>query len=808
MKTLITRLKGTKVSTALLTVAAVPLLVAMVFAGSLLYNRISAAQELTRLQHMVIPATLFSDLVHEQQKERGATAVFIGSDGSRFGSELRAQRLDTDTKFDVVVSYLENNDLSALDAELGELVSTIAKTLKRRGQIRSQVDALSIPKAEAIAYYTNLNASILGMVKHISRSSSNAEVARRTRSYVSFLSGKELAGIERAVGSGAYSAGVFTSIELERFRNLIGAQTSNYAAFQKSATEEQLVHFKAVMASESAKAVQVMRAQALRGGLEGDLGSYTGADFFLAQTNKINLLKDMEARLAADLTALMHTKTTRANTEITLVIVTMILTVIVSGFLSLLLHRAISHGFHEVVVASEALAGGDLEIALPKANENELGRILKALEVFRAYIRDAQAAAKELAAQELQQSEEKAAAENKKREDEARRDEEVRKEQEIVQAREHVAAAEIALVVAACGQGDFAQRLETQDKDGAFAEICEGVNRIGEVTHDGLDQISAALQAMKDGDLTFRMTGDYQGVFQDIGEMVNETLESLSTSIQKIDASSESIGSSTSEIAAASSSLATRTEKSAANLQDTAAAIQTLSDAVQHTAKLATDTNAEAVKIQHEAEESNNIVDTTIAAIRGVQESSATITKTISLINEITFQTNLLALNAGVEAARAGEAGRGFAVVASEVRELAGRSSEAAREIEALISESEERVGKGVALVDQTGEALKSIATGVSSIATRINDIANLANEQSNSIAEVNTATNALDLATQQNAAMFEETTATSVALNEETDTLAEVIAAFRIDRSPAIQNGSKPAHGLVVETAPAVECA
>jgi methyl-accepting chemotaxis protein len=164
-----------------------------------------------------------------------------------------------------------------------------------------------------------------------------------------------------------------------------------------------------------------------------------------------------------------------------------------------------------------------------------------------------------------------------------------------------------------------------------------------------------------------------------------------------------------------------------------------------------------------------------------IENSSAQISKIISVIDDIAFQTNLLALNAGVEAARAGEAGRGFAVVASEVRALAQRSSDAAREIDSLISASTTHVRRGVGLVGQAGEALEGILTSVADISARVAEIAASSQEQSAGLAQINTAVNQLDQVTQQNAAMFEQTTAASQALTREAQSLTVTTAQFHI---------------------------
>jgi methyl-accepting chemotaxis protein len=164
-----------------------------------------------------------------------------------------------------------------------------------------------------------------------------------------------------------------------------------------------------------------------------------------------------------------------------------------------------------------------------------------------------------------------------------------------------------------------------------------------------------------------------------------------------------------------------------------------------------------------------------------ISASSDQISKIIGVIDDIAFQTNLLALNAGVEAARAGDAGRGFAVVASEVRALAQRSSEAAREINDLITTSGQHVKSGARLVGQAGDALRQIAASVTGISDHVTEIVTSSQEQSASLSEVNSAMGQLDQVTQQNAAMFEETTAASHALVQQADRLTAGIARFRV---------------------------
>jgi methyl-accepting chemotaxis protein len=168
------------------------------------------------------------------------------------------------------------------------------------------------------------------------------------------------------------------------------------------------------------------------------------------------------------------------------------------------------------------------------------------------------------------------------------------------------------------------------------------------------------------------------------------------------------------------------------------------------------------------------------------------VSRIIGVIDEIAFQTNLLALNAGVEAARAGDAGKGFAVVAQEVRELAQRSANAAKEIKALINTSALQVKEGVDLVGRAGDTLHKIAEQVMGINGLIRQISASASEQAIGLKEINQAMNQMDQVTQQNAAMVEETTAASVTLNDEAQTLKQLVMRFRVSgagNAPALRS-------------------
>lgn len=302
-----------------------------------------------------------------------------------------------------------------------------------------------------------------------------------------------------------------------------------------------------------------------------------------------------------------------------------------------------------------------------------------------------------------------------------------------------------------------------------------------------VQSISDGLDKLASNNLEHRISETLGGGFEGLRVNFNTSLERLRDTIESVVHGAQAIETGVGEIATAADDLSRRTEQQAASLEETAAALDELTATVQSSAEGVRRGAAAANAAKDQAIRSGDVMHDAVRAMSDIEQSSGQISRIIGVIDEIAFQTNLLALNAGVEAARAGDAGKGFAVVASEVRALAQRSADAAKEIKALIVSSSEQVGRGVALVDQTGEALKDIVERVSEIDILISDIARSSQEQASGLAQVNVAINLMDQATQKNAAMVEETTAATISLRSETAQLAEFVGGFRIGRRPGV---------------------
>ncbi|MDQ0455236.1 methyl-accepting chemotaxis protein [Rhizobium paknamense] len=340
----------------------------------------------------------------------------------------------------------------------------------------------------------------------------------------------------------------------------------------------------------------------------------------------------------------------------------------------------------------------------------------------------------------------------------------------------------LAVVVSAAADGTFHHRIDARFEDENLDRFAANVNMLLESVETAVNEAGRVMRSIAKGDLTGSMNGHFKGVFADLQQNMNGTLERLRQTIGEIGGKSTTIDKSAIDLSGAADDLARRTEQQAAALEETSAALDEITVMVRSSSDRAMEASRMVSDAKESAEQSGRIVREAIGAMGRIEQASREISQIINVIDEIAFQTNLLALNAGVEAARAGEAGKGFAVVAQEVRELAQRSANAAKDIKALIHRSGDEVQGGVQHVQRTGEALSTIEHQIVLIDDNVQAIASAAKEQSTGLQEINTAINDMDQVTQKNAAMVEETSAATRRLKQDSQALATLVSGFVLE--------------------------
>lgn len=256
----------------------------------------------------------------------------------------------------------------------------------------------------------------------------------------------------------------------------------------------------------------------------------------------------------------------------------------------------------------------------------------------------------------------------------------------------------------------------------------------------------------------------------------NRIYNPLSQSITLLENASESINDASEQVAASSQDMADGASQQASSLEETSASLEELSSMTKRNAESSQEVNKLSEEARNAATKGNSSMVKMNESMHELKNSTDETSKIIKAIDEIAFQTNLLALNAAVEAARAGQAGLGFAVVAEEVRRLALRTSDAAKETEAIIERSRQAATGGVNIAGEVGVVLEEINQKTQKVNELVSEITAASLEQSQGLEQINRAMGHVDSVTQKNAAGAEENSSAAANLRADARELSEVV--------------------------------
>ncbi|MDR4509481.1 MAG: methyl-accepting chemotaxis protein [Candidatus Brocadiaceae bacterium] len=563
--------------------------------------------------------TTASALVHELQKERGASAIYAVSGGAKMGDILSDQKQNTNKALAALRSFLESFHANQYGTEFGIKVHAAKVLLDSLASKRDAITALSISKSDAVLYYTTVNINFIQSFEQVALMSTHKDISAKASAYVNFMSAKELAGIERAIMGGIVGANkAINAFDLDKWMTVWKGSDRLLGNFEYLSSQEVKGFYNSNLTGQIVSDVSDIRKLLLEKINEGNFG-ITGEQVFDATTRRIDVLKRIEDFQAKELMDSAVTISATAKKGIIIYIAISVCSIIAAVVLNLL----------------------------------NKGLATKITNLFKSLLADLTGSAGQLAS--------------------------------------------------------------------------------------ASEQISASSQ----------------GLSQATSEQA-ATIEETSSTMEEI---------------------ASMAKQNADNAQEASKLARACNDTVEIGNK----------EVISTVEQGNVAVGEMAGAMKNISESSGKIADIIKIIEGIAFQTNLLALNAAVEAARAGEHGRGFAVVAEEVRNLAQRSSDAAKDITELITDSVKKAENGTGLVNKTKgafdevvakvkEVFENSVVQVKKVTDLVNEIATASAEQTNGIDQTGKAIQQMDQVIQQNAANAEETAAASEELTAQAQGLNDLV--------------------------------
>ena len=328
-------------------------------------------------------AKLLNSMLHETQKERGATAGFLASKGAKFADKLEKQKTLSKNKERLFKSYLKKTNIDSSSPVFKRYIQKTLTNLSKLNQIREDVKSQKISTKQAIAFYTQMNSDMLNVTGSLIQTASKAKYTKVLNSYYSFLMSKERAGIERAILASTFSKNKFDDGMKVKFVEIVTQQNAYLDAFKVNASKNILAFYNQKIKSNAFNEVQKMRDTALNTNTIGGFG-IDASVWFSTITKKINMLKEVDDKLSKDLITHIKEIESGESTALTMLIILGLATIIIAGFISYIISRFITNSLEDILVTANDLSSGDGDLTkrLKITSRDEIGDVAMEINNF------------------------------------------------------------------------------------------------------------------------------------------------------------------------------------------------------------------------------------------------------------------------------------------------------------------------------------------------------------------------------------------------------------------------------------------
>lgn len=395
------KLSNMKMRDKIFIIVAFPLLLMVYFSGNLTVEKYKTVKQIGILNNVSELNICLGNLIHETQRERGLSVMFLSSKGAKAGQKLKEQRLLTDKKLEIVQSKFNEVLNKNYSAELNSRIKLVQEETKRLNEFRTNIDAQSILPSESAKYYTNTNALCLDVIFSTNKLSNNAELTSEIGAYAYLMKGKEMSGLERASLSGAFAADSFGPGQAQLFISSLATQNESFRLFKVNATPAQLDFFNKTMVGDFMGKTEEMRSTALGKMGTGKFGIQSET-WFKMQSDKIDHLKIVEDKLAGDLTETGLTIKSNTTKVLWFSLLISIFTIIATISLTVIIVKNITKPIHKLITIIGNLAStGDLSIEFKAKGKDEFAKMIQSISQLTNSLKTASTFARKIGGNEL-----------------------------------------------------------------------------------------------------------------------------------------------------------------------------------------------------------------------------------------------------------------------------------------------------------------------------------------------------------------------------------------------------------------------